>query len=145
MATLIHISEATALGLHAMGRLATGRGEMMSARSLAEACGASDAHMIKVCQRLSRSGLLTARRGLGGGFRLAKSPSRIRLLDVYAAIEGTVEFRPCILRNHDCRSASGHECVFAEGLHRVEREFLRYLKSTTLADVAERCRGRAVA
>jgi Rrf2 family protein len=145
MATLLHISEATALGLHAMGHLATRRDEVISARALAKACGASDAHMIKVCQTLTRSGLLQARRGLGGGFRLARSASRIRLLDVYVAIEGKIQLRRCLFRYHDCRSQTGRECAFGRVVREFEAEFLEYLKRTTLADVAENCRGRAAA
>jgi Rrf2 family protein len=145
MATLLNISEAAALGLHAAGHLAVRRGQVMSARALAAACGASEAHMIKVCQRLSRCGLLTARRGVGGGFRLAKSASRIRLVDVYEAIEGTIRLRPCLFRNHDCGSHAGHECAFGQAVRELEGDFLDYLKSTTLAEIAKNCGGKAAA
>ena len=72
MASLLRFSEAAALALHAMARVAAGHGEVLSAKTLAHDCRASEAHMIKVCQRLAQGGLLTAHRGAGGGFTLGK-------------------------------------------------------------------------
>jgi len=145
MASLLRISEAAALALHAMGHLAADEDGVMSARSLSRECGASDAHMMKVCQRLSRRGLLTSRRGLGGGFRLAKSAASIRLLDVYVAIEGPVKLRPCLFRDHSCRGHAGRPCVLGRKVRELEARFLRYLKETTLASVARSCSRKAAA
>ena len=140
MAGLFRISEAAALGLHAMGHLALDESEVMSARELSESCRASDAHMIKVCQRLQRHGLVIARRGVGGGFKLARSAGRIRLVDIFAAIEGPVKLRPCLFRDRECHGHDGGRCVFGRRVMEFETEFLRYLKGTTLADIAEECR-----
>lgn len=117
----------------------------MSARALSRACGASDAHMIKVCQRLQRHGLLKSRRGAGGGFHLARSASRIRLFDVYLAIDGPVKLHPCLFRNRKCRGHGRRPCVFGEKAMEVETEFLRYLKGTTLEQVARECRRKETA
>jgi Rrf2 family protein len=145
MATLLNFSEAAALALHAAGHLALRQAEtpradaVMSARALAQACGASEAHMVKVCQALARRGLLASRRGAGGGFTLARGASRIRLLDVYAAIEGPVRLRSCLFRDHDCRTRSGHDCIYGRRVRAFEENFLQYLKGTTLAAVAAEC------
>ncbi len=43
--------------------------------------------LAKVFQRLVRSGLATGTRGAGGGYRLAKAPSEITVLDVIGVFE----------------------------------------------------------
>lgn len=139
MATLLRMSEAAALALHAAGFMASRRDEAHSARALAARFRASEAHMVKVCQKLSRRGLVAARRGPGGGFVLAKNPARIRLLDVYVAIEGPVRLRPCLFRDRQCGGRAGHECVYGRTVMRFEEGFLRYLRDTTLGAVAAKC------
>jgi Rrf2 family protein len=139
MAGLLRFSEATALALHAMARVAAGRGEVLSARSLAKDCRASEAHMIKVCRRLAQGGLLTPHRGATGGFTLGKSAGQIRLLEIYALIEGPVVLKPCLFRSHDCVGGRDKKCVFGKTILRLEQGVLQYLKQTTLASVATQC------
>ena len=139
MASLLRFSEAAALALHAMARVAVGQGEVISARTLAAECRASEAHMIKVCQRLSRGGLLRSHRGAGGGFTLGRGAGRIRLLDIYTEIEGPVKLNPCLFQGHAC--AGGHQgrCVVGGMILGYEKEILRYMKSTSLAAIAAEC------
>ncbi|MEQ8366693.1 MAG: Rrf2 family transcriptional regulator [Roseicyclus sp.] len=40
--------------------------------------------------KLRRAGLVTSVRGPGGGYRLARSPSEIRVVDIFAAVDETV-------------------------------------------------------
>lgn len=137
MATLFKFSEAASLALHAMVLVAAHDGEVIKARELAAAFRASDAHMSKVCQRLTRAGLLRARRGVAGGVLLARGAGRIRLLEIYQAIEGPVKLSPCLFRDRQCRSHRKHDCVFGKRIMSYESDFLGYLQKTTLSAVAK--------
>jgi Rrf2 family protein len=139
MASLLRFSEAGALALHAMARVAAGRGEVLSAGALARDCRASKTHMIKVCQRLAQGGLLTAHRGAAGGFTLGRSAGRIRLLEIYTLIEGPVVLKPCLFQNHTCVGGHDKQCVFGRMILGFERDVFRYLKQTTLSSVAAQC------
>lgn len=141
MATLFRFSEAAALALHAMAYLAVADEGALNAKTLAKFCGASEAHMTKVCQRLARKGLLSARRGIHGGFAPAKPLGRIRLLDIYSAIEGPVGLKSCLFQTHRCHGHAGRPCIFGERIRGFEEEFLRYMRRTTLAALARECRG----
>lgn len=93
--------------------------------------------MSKVCQRLTRSGLLSAHRGVTGGFTLARAASRIRLYEIYGpAMEGKVVLSPCLFRNRSCGGKPKHDCVFGKRIMSYEEDFLRYLKQTKLSVVA---------
>ena len=136
MATLFRFSEAAALALHAMVYVGCRGGEVVKAREMSAAFKASDAHMSKVCQRLTRTGLLEAHRGVHGGFTLGKSANRIRLLEIYSAIEGPVTLTSCLFQDRSCRETPKHDCLFGKEIMRLEEEFLRYLKTTPLSAVA---------
>jgi Rrf2 family transcriptional regulator, nitric oxide-sensitive transcriptional repressor len=136
MATLFRFSEAAALALHAMVYVACRNGEVVKAREMSAAFRASDAHMSKVCQRLTRKGLLEPHRGVHGGFTLGKSARKIRLIEIYSAIEGPVALTSCLFSNRSCRDTPKHDCIFGKEIMRLEDEFLRYLKTTSLAAVA---------
>jgi Rrf2 family protein len=137
MATLFRFSEAASLALHAMVYVACREGEVVKAREMSGVFRASSAHMSKVCQRLVRGGLLQAHRGVHGGFTLGRSAKRIRLLEIYAAIEGPVVLTSCLFRDRNCRGTPKHDCVLGKEILRLEEQFLRYLKTTRLATLAD--------
>jgi Rrf2 family protein len=47
-------------------------------------------YLEQILQRLRRAGLVESKRGPGGGYVLASSPSEITLADIVAAVEGSV-------------------------------------------------------
>ena len=57
----------------------------------------------KLMGRLAGAGLLTSSRGTGGGFRLARDPSRISLAEIIEAVEGPIAMTACTEHGrHDC-------------------------------------------
>lgn len=51
-------------------------------------------YLEQIFQRLRRAGLVDSKRGPGGGYRLAKSPSEILISDVVRAVQGSVLVLP---------------------------------------------------
>jgi len=56
----------------------------------------------KILQSLTESGIVDSKKGKSGGFLLAKSPSKIRLIDIVAAIDGLDLFNRCVLGFPNC-------------------------------------------
>ncbi len=132
MAELVRMSEATALGMHAMVALADAEGPV-SAAETADRLSVSPAHLAKVMRALARAGLLAARRGPSGGYALARPSSEIRLLEVYEALEGPLRRDGCLFARPVC----GRErCALGTVVSGVRSEVHEYLKETTLADAA---------
>ncbi len=132
--SMLRISEATSLALHAMGILAESREELISTDTMTEAMGASKNHLQKVLQRLARAGLVDATRGPSGGFKLDVDPSEISLMDIYVAMEGPVYLEGCILGNKNC---SREKCVMGHLVNEVNDGFQKYFYQTSLADLIE--------
>ncbi|HPD17339.1 MAG TPA: Rrf2 family transcriptional regulator [Planctomycetota bacterium] len=134
MPKLVRFPEAASLGIHAAVILAGRRNGLVPARQLAEGLHASEAHLAKVMQRLVRAGIVASTRGPHGGFALARPASEVTLLEVYEAIEGTVEPATCVFGAPVCGRKS---CVFRGVTEELDGRLRAYLAGATLGNLAE--------
>lgn len=83
--------------------LAQRPGGPAAAQEIAEATRVPVGYLQKILRTLSRAGIMTAQRGAGGGFMLAKIPSAISVLDVLAAMDtdiSRIERCPLGIKGH---------------------------------------------
>ena len=137
MSSVLKVSDAASIGLHAMVLLAaesrgTPGGKLLSTHEIATTLGVSEAHLSKVLQSLARAGLVSATRGPGGGFGLAVDGGRVSLLKVYEAIEGPLEAQNCLLHTPVC---GGKNCIFGGLLRKLNKEVRQYLSAHKLSDL----------
>jgi Rrf2 family protein len=62
--------------------------------------------LAKAFQRLVRSGLAAGTRGVGGGYRLVKDPSKITVLDVVSVFEPPRPLRQCLVQDQPGKPCS---------------------------------------
>lgn len=129
------VSEAVALALHSTSILAEyDGGKLLSNQELAKMQHASKNHLSKVLQRLVRVGIVSSTRGPGGGFKLAKAPEDITLLEVYEAIEGSMDVTGCLFEKPVC---TGGVCLLGNLINDLEKQTKDYLGKTTMKDVVK--------
>lgn len=115
--------------------------EPVSNAQLAQRHGLPAAYLNKQLQALVRAGVLESLPGARGGFRLARAPSAISLMDVVVAIEGPQEaFRCTEIRQRGMgedmpRSAFGTPCAVSASMQRAELAWRRELAAQSVADV----------
>ncbi len=80
---------------------------------------------------LVADGLLVAAHGPRGGYRLARPPSEISLLDIVEAAEGPVRLDHCVLR--DGPGDWKDSCPVHDTWARIETGLVRELAATSLA------------
>ena len=86
-------------------------GGALPGEALAEFLGVPTPYLAKQLQALSRAGIVSAKRGAAGGYRLARLPETISLWDITAAIDGTQpSFRCTEVRRSGPCGASSAEC-----------------------------------
>ena len=139
MASLIRISEAAALGLHALAFIADKKGDWVSTASSAKFCGASRNHMSKVCQRLATAGYLEVQRGKWGGFRLQKSALKIRLIEVLRLFDGEQKGLACLVGMGPGKKTGPPVCIFGPRLAALHRAILKYFYETRVRDIVAEC------
>lgn len=134
MSTTLRISEAASIALHSMSYIAANEGRLITSREIISTLKVSDAHLMKVLQRLVRARLITSIRGPNGGFLLTKPADKITLLHVYESIEGKPDFNNCLLGTPICRDK---KCILGGLIGSVNREVLDYFSRTNLAQLSE--------
>jgi len=122
MRTILKISDAAAIALHAVDVLGKTPRRPQSAAEIAGELGVSYNHLSKVMQRLTKAGFVTPLRGPKGGFALAKKTPGAALRDIIEAIEGPLDFSDCLMDNKVCgRSACPFSELLADTNKRLEK------------------------
>ncbi len=88
-------SQTTEYALRAMSWLALTPNELVSTVSLAEHTRVPAHYLAKVLQQLAAAGLIQGRRGVHGGYKLAKPASQIRLFDVLTTVGSLQRIKTC--------------------------------------------------
>lgn len=109
------------------------KGSHLGATALAEITGAPSNYLGKLLQTLTKAGLVDSRRGLGGGFRLAKNPAKISLYDVVDPIDHLSRWEGCILAMGKCSDRTA--CPVHTKWGKVREDYMEFLHSTTIAEM----------
>lgn len=103
-------------------------------RDLARKLAIPPDYLSKVLGALTRAGVLSATRGANGGYRLARSPAKIRLAEVVAPFEGKRARSSCVLRpGRPCRDSGA--CGAHAAWSSVNDAYGAFLEKTTVADL----------
>lgn len=87
----------------------------------------------QILGKLARAGLAESKAGRGGGYRLARPPRQITLLEIVEAAEGRLEAGRCTLRGGPCRWDD--MCAIHPYWSKVSDAVRAVLASTTLEQV----------
>jgi len=137
MPSVLKISEAATLALHATVLFLQNPGRPLQTRAMAEAIQCSSAHLSKVMQQLARAGYVAAVRGPKGGFMLAKPERKLSLLWILEAIDGPIGEGGCLLNPPLC---DGRECLFGALSTEVTALVRKRLSEATVAELKTRKR-----
>ena len=131
------ISQAVEYSLRAMVILTQSADEPVTVKVMAERGQIPAAYLSKLLQGLTRAGLVTSQRGVGGGYTLTRPPAEISLADIGNSVEPLQRIRKCPL------GISGHIVLcplhrkLDQALAMVEQAF----RETTLNDLCKESGG----
>jgi Rrf2 family protein len=127
----------TKTGLHAVRALVAlaklPEGAYAGAARVAQDIGAPQNYLGKLLKALAAEGLVESQKGLGGGFRLARDPRAISLLDVVEPIEHVSRWSGCILGRSECSEVE--PCAIHHRWKAVRDAYLKMLERTTIAEL----------
>ncbi len=132
MNTIVHLSDAALISVHALAGLAAQPKRLVQGKDLAASIGASENHLAKVMQRLVRTGLARSVKGPNGGFALAKAAESISFKEAIEAVDGPLSGDFCPFRTDHC---SPSNCIFGKELSRHANQLVEHLASRTIADI----------
>jgi Rrf2 family protein len=131
---VIQLTKRGDYGILAVCQIAQSRnGQFMSIDEVSVQSHIPKPYLSKILQDLSRGGILYSRRGMGGGFKLARHPSEISLRDIIEIVEGKMAIVACAGAPDHCEKTPG--CVLAPLWDKVQCVIDELIASITVEDL----------
>ena len=96
------LSAKSRYGLRACYILAENFPEHVSATTLEKGINVSNKYIEKIMRVLTKEGIVSAERGVNGGYYLLRKPADITVGDVVRALEEEMEFIACVSSENEC-------------------------------------------
>ena len=134
------LSQKARYGLRALVELARAEGAQLTSGELALRADAPRKFLEAILLELSRSHVVTSRRGKFGGYTLARPATDIAFAEVIRVIDGPLALAPCVSprlgfrKCDDCPDLAA--CTLREALLRARDATAQVLEAYSLADAA---------
>jgi len=111
-------------------------GRPVSAGRVSREEGISNTYLEQIFNRLKARGIVKSVRGPGGGYVLARDPSKISVYEVVMVLEGGISPGKCVGNRKICTKAG--RCASKEVWEEVAKQITGTLESFSLGDLAAR-------
>ena len=113
-----------------------------SVRDIAERTGLPQPYLEQILLALKGAGLVRSKRGVGGGYTLARSPHDIRLSEIISAVDGPITLGDFGEPHADGSCDHEGQCVLLAIWKQAGEHMRHHLEGFTLASIADAARGR---
>jgi Rrf2 family iron-sulfur cluster assembly transcriptional regulator len=114
-----------------------------SVRDIAERTGLPQPYLEQILLALKGAGLVRSKRGVGGGYVLARPPEEILLSEILMAVDGPIVAGDFGEPHTDGACDHEGQCVLLAIWGDVGEHMRRYLSSLSLADIVSMAEGNA--
>ena len=130
-------SETVKYALLALAYLALNKDRLVKVEEIAEVQKIPKPFLSKIFHKLARERLLRSYKGPTGGFTLAVPPEQITIMDVIRCLDEDYKLDYCALRPGKCEEWQVSPCGVHEKWTHLREVILDYLKTTTIAQLAQ--------
>lgn len=131
----MHLNPSTNGALRILMICANTPGRPVTMPEMVRRLALSESLVVKACHALMRGGYIRGRRGNGGGYRLARRPESVDVMEIIELFEGEDDLFPCRLaQDAECRIVSA--CLLRVACEQAYSAFKSELKGWSLADIA---------
>jgi Rrf2 family iron-sulfur cluster assembly transcriptional regulator len=115
----------------------------VSVRDIAERTALPQPYLEQILLALKGAGLVRSKRGVGGGYTLARPPGQIRLSEIVSAVDGPITLGDFGEPHQDGACDHEGQCVLLAVWKQAGDQMRQHLESYTLEHVAQVARGGA--
>ena len=112
-----------------------------SVRDIAERTGLPQPYLEQILLSLKGAGIVTSKRGVGGGYVLTRPPEELTLGEIVAAVDGPIVAGDFGEPHKDGACDHEGQCALLAVWAEVGHHMADHLASYTLADMVDRARG----
>ena len=122
--------------------LHTESGAPTSVRDIADRTGLPQPYLEQILLALKGAGLVRSKRGVGGGYLLARPAEEIRLSEIVSAVDGSIVAGDFGDPHQDGACDHEGQCVLLAIWAAVGEHMRELLESFTLSDIASMAKGQ---
>jgi len=111
-------------------------------RDIAERTALPQPYLEQILLALKGAGLVRSKRGVGGGYVLARSADQIRLSEIISAVDGPIQVGDFGAPHQDGACDHEGQCVLLAIWGAASEHMRHHLAGYTLADIAAQAQGR---
>jgi len=130
----MRISTKSQYGLRAMVYLAKCKDKICSLKTISKKEGISFDYLEKIISKLEKAGLVKSKKGVQGGYFLAKSPQKIRIGEIIKVLEGEMVLVKCL--KYFCPKEK--KCLTKNFWQKLNKAINSALNSMTLTDLIQK-------
>ncbi len=112
-----------------------------SVRDIAERTGLPQPYLEQILLTLKGAGLVHSKRGVGGGYQLARDAESISLAEIVAAVDGPIQAGDFGQPHEDGACDHEGQCILLGVWADVSAQLLCQLRGVTLEDMVCKARG----
>jgi len=101
---------------------------------IATATGTPETFLRKVVQKLDAAGVVSTKRGVGGGVSFRKAPEVISIFEVVEAVQGPLAINKCFVSDRGCVDQAA--CLIRKNLGEIQADVVDLFKTATVAKLA---------
>jgi Rrf2 family transcriptional regulator, iron-sulfur cluster assembly transcription factor len=116
----------------------TGDARPVALADIAERQGISLSYLEQLFAKLRRGGLVNSVRGPGGGYRLSRTSSDLRIADIIVAVDEPIAATRCKPGSAKGCTRGGARCLTHDLWEELGQQIHVFLSSVSLADVVEK-------
>jgi Rrf2 family iron-sulfur cluster assembly transcriptional regulator len=113
-----------------------------SVRDIAERTGLPQPYLEQILLALKGAGIVRSKRGVGGGYVLARPAAEITLAEIVSAVDGPIVVGDFGVPHQEGACDHEGQCVLLAIWAEVGEAMRRHLAAFTLADVRDMARGQ---
>ncbi len=127
----MRLTRAATYAIHALAHMATQKqNHPVASHHVAQARGIPERFLLKVLKPLVSAHVLMSVKGPNGGYRLAKAPQEITLLEILEAVDGPIRCAPSL--SHEEATGTLNErldSIYQQAADVVRKQFQKVLLS----------------
>jgi len=129
------LSQTAEYALRAVLYVAQHGDRLVQVGEMAQALRIPRNYLSKIVHVLARAGVLESTRGKSGGFRLAKAPDRLFVVQVVSRFDRLDEVRHCLLGRPQCSDRTA--CAAHTRWKEVAERVAEFFRETTVAELLQ--------
>ncbi|MEA2081463.1 MAG: Rrf2 family transcriptional regulator [Elusimicrobiota bacterium] len=124
------MTRSTGYAVRAILELAQKRGEFISSRQISKSQRIPYQFLRRILQELIGHELVLSKGGRSGGFKVARNPDLITVVDVMNIFQGEIQLSDCMFRNKPCVHRSN--CVLRKRIVKIDEKVKNEFKNISI-------------